>query len=47
MNLQLSVVLSDITGVTAQRMVRAIVARQTDPLALSQHLDSRCQSSES
>ena len=46
MNLQLTVVLSDITGVTGQRMVRAIVAGQTDPHALAQHRDARCQASE-
>ena len=46
MNLQLAVVLSDITGVTGQRMVRAIVAGQTDPRALAQHRDARCQASE-
>ena len=46
MNLQLTVVLSDITGVTGQRMVRDIVAGQTDPHALAQHRDARCQASE-
>ena len=46
MNLQLSTVLSDITGVTGLRIVRDIVAGQTDPRALAQHRDARCQTSE-
>jgi transposase len=46
MNLQLSTVLSDITGVTGLRIVRDIVAGQTDPRALAQHRDARCQASE-
>jgi transposase len=46
MNLQLSTVLSDITGVTGLRMVRDIIAGQTDPRALAQHRDARCQASE-
>jgi len=46
MNLQLSVVLSDITGVTGLRIVRDIIAGQTDPHALAQHRDKRCQASE-
>ena len=46
MNLQLSVVLSDITGVTGQHIIRDIVAGQTDPHALAQHRDARCQASE-
>ena len=46
MNLQLSVVLSDITGVTGLRIVRDIIAGQTDPHALAQHRDVRCQASE-
>ena len=46
MNLQLSVVLSDITGVTGLRIVRDIIAGQTDPAALAQHRDVRCQASE-
>jgi len=39
-------VISDITGVTGLRMVRSIVAGQTDPRALAQHRDPRCQASE-
>ena len=46
MNLQLSVVISDITGVTGLRIVRDIIAGQTDPQALAQHRDHRCQASE-
>lgn len=46
MNLQLSIVISDITGVTGLRMLRAIIAGQTDPHALAQHRDYRCQASE-
>jgi len=46
MNLQLSTVISDITGVTGLRIVRDIVAGQTDPRALAQHRDARCQASE-
>lgn len=46
MNLQLTVVLSDITGVTGLRIIRDIVAGQTDPHCLAQHRDVRCQASE-
>lgn len=46
MNLRLSLVLSDITGVTGLRIVRDIVAGQTDPRVLAQHRDARCQASE-
>jgi transposase len=46
MNLQLAIVISDITGVTGLRIVRSIVAGQTDPRALAQHRDPRCQASE-
>ena len=46
MNLQLSTVISDITGVTGLRIVRDIVAGQTDPRALAQHRDARCQASD-
>ena len=46
MNLQLPVVISDITGVTGLRIVRDIIAGQTDPHALAQHRDYRCQASE-
>jgi transposase len=46
MNLQLSIVISDITGVTGLRILRDIIAGQTDPDALAQHRDHRCQASE-
>jgi transposase len=46
MNLQLPLVLTDITGVTGLRIIRDIVAGQTDPHALAQHRDVRCQASE-
>jgi transposase len=46
MNLQLPVVISDITGVTGLRILRAIVAGQTDPHVLAQYRDPRCQASE-
>src|SRR5438094_6903878 len=45
MNLQLPIVISDITGVTGLRIVRDIIAGQTDPHALAQHRDYRCQAS--
>ena len=46
MNLQLPVVISDITGVTGLRILRDIIAGQTNPHALAQHRDHRCQASE-
>jgi len=46
MNLQLSVVISDITGVTGLRILRDILTGQTDPHVLAQHRDHRCQASE-
>lgn len=46
MNLQLSVVLSDLSGVTGLRIIRDIVAGQTDPRVLAQHRNYRCRASE-
>lgn len=46
MNLRLSLVISDISGVTGLRILRDIVAGQTDPRVLAQHRDARCQASE-
>jgi transposase len=46
MNLQLPIVISDITGVTGLRILRDIIAGQTDPHILAQHRDYRCQASE-
>lgn len=42
MNIQLSNVLNDITGVTGMKIIRAIVAGQRDPKILAQFRDSRC-----
>ena len=46
MNLRLTLVISDITGATGMRILRDIVAGQTDPQRLAQHRDTRCQASE-
>jgi len=43
MNLQLPLVVSDISGVTGLRILRDIVAGQRDPQALAHHRDGRCQ----
>jgi transposase len=45
MNLQLPVVVSDITGQTGLRIIRDIVAGQHDPAQLAQHRDYRCRAS--
>jgi transposase len=46
MNLQLHHVVSDITGVTGMKIMRAIVAGQHDPAELATYRDRRCQASE-
>ena len=46
MNLQLTQVLSDITGVTGLAIIRAIVAGERDPVVLAQLRDPRCHSSQ-
>ena len=46
MNLQLHHVVSDITGVTGMKIMRAIVAGQHDPAALATYRDVRCKASE-
>lgn len=46
MNLQLPLVVSDITGVTGLAILRDIVAGNRDPRQLAQHRDHRCRSSE-
>jgi transposase len=46
MNIQLPLVVSDITGVTGLRILRDIVAGQRDPARLAQHRDYRCRASE-
>ncbi len=45
MNLHLHHVISDITGVTGMRIIRAIVAGERDPRTLAQYRDYRIQSS--
>jgi transposase len=45
MNVQLTQVLSDITGVTGLAIIRAIVAGEHDPVTLAQFRDPRCKSS--
>ena len=45
MNLQLPLVVSDITGVTGLRILRDIVAGERDPTRLAQHRDHRCHAS--
>lgn len=44
MNLQLQHVVSDITGLTGMRIVRAIVAGERDPAVLAEMRDRRCKS---
>ncbi len=46
MNVQLPLVVSDITGVTGLRILRDIVAGHRDPQRLAQHRDYRCRASE-
>ena len=46
MNLQLHHVVSDITGVTGMKIIRAMVAGQRDPAAVATYRDVRCQASE-
>lgn len=46
MNVQLTQVLSDITGVTGRAIIRAIVAGERDPVQLAQRRNPRCHSSE-
>lgn len=46
MNVQLPLVVTDITGVTGLRILRDIVAGQRDPQHLAQHRDYRCHASE-
>jgi transposase len=45
MNLQLHHVVSDITGVTGMRIIRAIVAGERDPSVLASYRDMRCHAS--
>jgi len=46
MNLQLTQVISDITGETGLQIIRAIVAGEQDPVKLAQFRNPRCHSSE-
>jgi transposase len=46
MNVQLTNVISDITGQTGMHIIRAIVAGERDPVRLAQYRDPRCRSSE-
>lgn len=46
MNVQLSLVVSDITGVTGLKILRDIVAGQHDPAHLASHRDYRCRASQ-
>jgi transposase len=46
MNLQLPLVVSDITGVTGLRIVRDLLAGQRDPECLAQHRDPRCRATQ-
>jgi transposase len=46
MNVHLTQVVSDITGVTGLRILRDIVAGQRDPQQLAAHRDSRCRASQ-
>jgi transposase len=47
MNLQIANVVSDITGATGMRIIRAILDGQRDPLVLAGLRDRRCKNSES
>ncbi len=46
MNIQVTQVLSDITGLTGLAMIRAIVAGERDPVTLAQLRDPNCKSSQ-
>lgn len=45
MNVQLHKVLSDITGITGMKILRAIASGERDPVVLAQHRDARVQRS--
>jgi transposase len=45
MNLKLHLVLSDITGVTGQKIIRAILEGERDPAALAAMRDEKCKNS--
>ena len=46
MNVQLTLVVSDVSGETGLRIVRDIVAGQTDPRVLARHRNHRCRATE-
>jgi len=46
MNVQLTNVITDITGQTGMQIIRAIVAGEHDPVVLARYRDPRCHSSE-
>lgn len=46
MNLKLNNVISDITGQTGLKIIRAIIAGEHDPVKLAQYRNNRCRSSE-
>jgi hypothetical protein len=46
MNVQLNLVLSDVTGVTGMKIMRAIIAGEQDPKVLAAFRDTRCAHSE-
>ena len=46
MNVQLHHVVTDVTGETGMRIIRAVVAGERDPAVLATHRDRRCHASE-
>lgn len=46
MNLQLHHVITDITGITGMKIIRAIIAGERDPLVLAAFRDGRCKADE-
>jgi transposase len=46
MNIQLNLVVTDITGVTGMRIIRAIVDGKRKPATLAAYRDNRCKSSQ-
>ena len=45
MNVQLHHVVTDMTGATGMRIIRAIIESERDPMALASHRDPRCRAS--
>lgn len=46
MNLQLNLVVADVTGATGMRIIRAIAKGERDPVMLATYRDTRCKSSQ-